>query len=252
MDIATIIGAVLGFGLILGSILLDGSLGAFINIPGIAIVVGGSIAAAMISEKMPNCINGIKVALNAVFLRSPSVLKTIDTIVELSGIVRKDGILALENQQIDDAFLARGVRFAVDGVPPEEVQALLRTEMIAMRQRHKRGQQLFKFMAATAPSMGMVGTLIGLVQMLQTLDDPSSIGPAMAVALLTTFYGAVMAFLIFGPIATKLSHRSSEETENMIIVIEGMDSILKGENGRVVREKLEGFLSPGHRTPTGN
>lgn len=249
MDIATIVGVVLGFGLIIFSILLDGELGAFINGPGLAIVVGGSFAAAMISERMGNCINGIKVALNALFLRSPSVMDTIEKIVELSGIVRKDGILALENQEIPDAFLARGVRFAVDGVPPEEVQSLLRTEMLAMKQRHKRGRQLFKFMASTAPSMGMVGTLIGLVQMLQTLDEPSAIGPAMAVALLTTLYGAVLAFLVFGPIATKLEHRSSEESENMVIVVEGMDSILKGENGRVVREKLEGFLSPANRTP---
>ena len=249
MDIATIIGFVLGFGLIIFSILLDGELGAFINGPGLAIVVGGSFAAAMVAESMGSCINAIKVALNALFNRSPSVMNTIEVIVELSGIVRKDGILALENQEIQDAFLARGVRFAVDGVPPEEVQSLLRTEMVAMKQRHKRGQQLFKFMASTAPSMGMVGTLIGLVQMLQTLDDPSAIGPAMAVALLTTLYGAVLAFLVFGPVGTKLEHRSNEESENMVIVIEGMDSILKGENGRVVREKLEGFLSPGKRTP---
>lgn len=249
MDIATIVGFVLGFGLIVFAILLEGELGAFINAPGLAIVVGGCLAATLVAERMSNCIGGIKVALNALFLRSPSVLNTIEVIVELSGIVRKDGILALENQEIQDAFLSRGVRFAVDGVPPEEVQSLLRTEMFAMKQRHKRGRQLFKFMATTSPSMGMVGTLIGLVQMLQTLDDPSAIGPAMAVALLTTLYGALCAFLVFGPIATKLEHRSNEETENMVVVIEGMDSILKGENGRVVREKLEGFLSPGKRTP---
>lgn len=248
MDIATIIGAIAGLALIVGSIAVGGSLSAFVDVPSFLIVVGGSFSAAMIAEKMPNFVNGFKVGLNAIFIRSPSVENTISTIAELSTIVKKNGILALENQTISDKFLARGVRFAVDGMPAEDVRSVLRSELITMKQRHKRGQKLFKFLAATAPSMGMIGTLIGLVQMLQTLSDPSKIGPAMAIALLTTMYGAVMAFLIFGPLATKLEHRSSEEAANMTVVIEGIDSILRGENARVVKEKLEGFLEPKARS----
>jgi chemotaxis protein MotA len=248
MDIATLIGAVAGFGLVLGSILLSGSLSAFIDVPSLVIVVGGTVAAGMMAERMEHVINSIKVALNAVFIRSPAVENTIQIIVDLATVVRKEGLLALENRSIDDAFLARGVRFAVDGMPSEEVQSVLRGELASMRQRHKRGQKLLKFLAATAPAMGMIGTLIGLVQMLQTLDDPSKIGPAMAVALLTTFYGAVLAFMVFGPLANKLELRSTEEGTNMEVVITGIESIVRGENARVVQEKLEGYLAPASRS----
>ena len=249
MDIATLIGAVVGFILILISILLDGEISAFINAPGLTVVVGGTMCAAMMAEKMEAFIGSIKVGLNALFNKSPAVDKTIEMIANLAVIVRKNGILALENEKIEDPFLARGVRFAVDGMAAEEVQSILRGELSSMKQRHKRGQKMFKFLASTAPSMGMIGTLIGLVQMLQALDDPAAIGPAMAVALLTTLYGAIMAFMIFGPMATKLEHRSNEEGANMTIVIEGIDSILKGENARIVQEKLESFLEPKARKP---
>lgn len=248
MDLATLIGGVVGAVLVIGTILMGGSLMAFINIPGIMIVLGGTIAAGMVAERMEHVINSIKVALNAVFLRSPSVENTIEIIVELATVVRKEGLLALENRTIDDAFLARGVRFAVDGMPAEEVQAVLRGELASMKTRHKRGKNFFKFLATTAPAMGMVGTLIGLVQMLQTLSDPAAIGPAMAVALLTTLYGAVLANMVFGPIATKLELRSDEEGANMDVVITGIESIVKGENARVVQEKLEGYLAPAQRS----
>ncbi|MCA9555182.1 MAG: MotA/TolQ/ExbB proton channel family protein [Myxococcales bacterium] len=248
MDIATLIGGVAGFALVVGSILISGSLTAFIDVPSILIVFGGTIAAGMMGERIEHVINSIKVALNALFIRSPAVENTIEIIVDLATVVRKEGLLALENRTIDDAFLARGVRFAVDGMPSEEVQAVLRGELASMRQRHKRGQKLFKFLAATAPSMGMIGTLIGLVQMLQTLDDPAKIGPAMAVALLTTFYGAILAFMIFGPLTNKLELRSTEEGTNMEVVITGIESIVRGENARVVQEKLEGFLAPANRS----
>lgn len=248
MDLATIIGAVAAVILVIGTILMGGSLSAFINAPSILVVVGGTIAAGMIAERMEHVINSIKVGLNAVFLRSPSVENTIEIIVDLATVVRKEGLLALENRTIDDAFLARGVRFAVDGMPAEEVQSVLRGELASMRSRHKRGKDFFKFLATSAPAMGMVGTLIGLVQMLQTLSDPAAIGPAMAVALLTTLYGAILANLMFAPIANKLTLRSDEEGANMEVVISGIESIVKGENARVVQEKLEGYLAPGQRS----
>ncbi len=248
MDIATLIGAVAGAVLVIGTILLGGSLSAFINVPSIMIVIGGTLAAGMMAERMEHVINSIKVALNAVFLKSPSVANTIETIVDLTTVVRKEGLLALENRTIEDTFLARGVRFAVDGMPAEEVQSVLRGELASMKSRHKRGKNFFKFLATSAPAMGMVGTLIGLVQMLQTLSDPSAIGPAMAVALLTTLYGAILANMILGPLANKLELRSDEEGANMEIVISGIESIVKGENARVVQEKLEGFLAPALRS----
>jgi len=244
LDIATVIGLVSGSSLILAAILMDSTIGAFINAPGLMVVAGGTVASTMIGETLPNLIGAFKVGMKAVFNKAPAPLQTIDVVGQLATAARKDGILALESIEIEDDFLAKGVRMAVDGIAPEEIKAGLQGEVAAMKQRHKRGQKLFRGIAATAPSMGMIGTLIGLVQMLQQLDDPSAIGPAMAIALLTTLYGAIIAFLMAGPVADKLEHRTSEEMLNMKIVLEGVEGILKGENPRLIQEKLEGFLSP--------
>jgi len=248
MDIGTPIGILLGFGLIIGSILIGSSLGAYIDIPSLLIVVGGTVAATLISEKLPNVIGGIAVAKNAFRMPAGDSIASIKKILELSNIARKEGVLALENEKVEDDFLGKGLRMAVDGLPAEEIRETLSAELLSMKQRHKRGQKLFKFMGATAPSMGMIGTLIGLVQMLQSLDDPSSIGPAMAVALLTTMYGAIMAFVVFNPIAEKLERYTNEESMNMTVVIEGIDSIVKGQNALIIKEKLEARLSPKHRS----
>lgn len=247
MDLATIIGIIVGFGLIIGSILLDGSLGSFINVPGLLIVVGGTFAAALIAQKLPVVLGAFKVALNAFFDKTRSVEETTKTLMELADKVRKEDLLALESVNVEDPFMAKGVRMAVDGVPVEVIATTLTSELVAMRQRHQTGQKVFRFMAATAPSMGMIGTLIGLVNMLQALDDPSSIGPAMAVALLTTLYGAVMAFLIFGPVADKLEARTSLETASMRLTVSGLESIVKGDNALILKEKLEAYLSPSQR-----
>ena len=251
MDIGTVIGIILGIGLLLGAILIGSSLGSFVDIPSVLIVVGGTIAATLIAEKLPRVLSAIRVAKNAFRVPAGDAHATIETIVKLSNIARREGVLALENQQIDEPFLAKGVRMAVDGLAQEEIRGTLTAELVAMKQRHSRGQKLFKFMASTAPAMGMIGTLIGLVNMLQALDDPSSIGPAMAVALLTTMYGAVLAFLIFGPIAEKLQRYGQEETANMIVVIEGIDSIVKGHNAMLIKEKLEARLPPEDRSGAG-
>ncbi len=248
MDVATIIGLVVGFGLVIGSILLGSSLTAFINVPGLLIVVGGTFSAALIAQKLSVFVGSAKVAMNAFLHQANAVHDTIKRLLELSVVVRKEGLLALEGQEITDAFMAKGVRLAVDGLPVDEVKSALRGEMYNLRERHKQGQKLFRFMGATAPAMGMVGTLIGLVQMLQVMDDPASIGPAMAVALLTTFYGAVLAFLVFIPIADKLETRTKDESQNMAVVLAGIESILKAENPRIVQERLEAFLAPHERT----
>jgi len=226
---------------------MGSSIMAFINIPGLLVVVGGTTASVMIGERFANVLGAFKVGMNVVFQRGAQPLETIELIGKLAAAARKDGILALESIEIEDDFLAKGVRMAVDGIAPEEIQASLVSEIVSMRRRHKRGQKLFRNVAATAPSMGMVGTLIGLVQMLQQLDDPSAIGPAMAIALLTTLYGAVIAFLFAGPIADKLEHRTTEEFLNREIALAGVDGILKGENPRLVMDKLQGFLAPKQR-----
>ena len=249
MDIGTILGLFGGFGLIAVSILLGGSLTMFMDGPSVVVVIGGTFAATLTSEKLGVVLGCFKVALKAIFVKSPAPEETIKVIGELAAAARKDGILALEKMSVADPFLGKGVRLAVDGIAPEEIRATLSSELVSLKQRHKRGQKLFRFMASTAPSMGMIGTLIGLVQMLQALDDPSSIGPAMAVALLTTFYGAIVAFVVCGPIADKLEKYTDEESANMVLAVEGIDGILRGENPRLIQEKLEGYLAPKLRKP---
>ncbi len=248
MDKATLIGIVAGFGLIIGAIMIGGSIVAFIDIPSLLIVGGGTVAACLIMERLQRVVGAFKVAKNAFFEKPSDATETIKTILELSNVARREGILALENKQVSDPFLAKGLRMAVDGIPREEIRETLTVELVSMKQRHQRGQKFFKFAATTAPSMGMIGTLIGLVQMLQTLDDPSAIGPSMAIALLTTMYGAVLAFFICGPIAEKLDRRTQEESASMTVVIEGVDSIVKGHNAAVIKDKLEARLEPGQRT----
>ncbi len=249
MDIATLIGIVRGFGLIVGSILLGGSLLSFLNVPGLLIVVGGTIAAALISEKLSVIVGAVKVALKAFLQPTLAIEHTISRLVELANVMRKGGLPSLENEKISDSFLAKGVRMAVDGLPPEGVRSALISEMRSLRDRHRKGQRLFRFMGATAPAMGMVGTLIGLVQMLQTMEDPASIGPSMAVALLTTLYGAVFAFLVFIPLADKLENRTKDEVRNMEVIIDGIARLQSLENPRLIRERLESFLDPPYRSP---
>ena len=248
MDIATIIGIIGGLGLVFGSMALGGPISAFVNAPGLLIVVGGTIAATLINEGLPQVIGAVKVCFQAFFDRKQEPVEMIRQIVELASKARKEGLVSLENEQIDDEFLARGVRLGVDGLNPEVIQGTLSSELAALRRRHERGHKIFKFMGATGPAMGMVGTLIGLVQMLQTLEDPAAIGPAMAIALLTTLYGAILAFLIFIPIAQKLEIRTNEEVVHKKLAIVGVDSILKGDNTLVIQSKLESFLSPAERS----
>jgi len=249
LDIATLIGTVLGFGLLLTAIGLSGSLSAFIDFPSMLIVFGGTLAVTFMIENMSNVVGALKIVRHTLFCRGSDSVVTIHKILELSSTARRSGILSLAEVEVTDPFLAKGVRMAVSGLPREEIRDTLMAELVAMKQRHARGQKMFKFMGTTAPAMGMIGTLIGLVQMLQTLDKPSAIGPAMAVALLTTLYGAVTAFLICNPIAAKLERRSSEESANMTVVIEGVDSIIKGYDSTIIKDKLQARLAPKDRPP---
>lgn len=247
MDIATLVGIIGGLGLVFGAMALGGPISAFFNVPGLLIVVGGTIAATLINEGLSHVKGAVKVAIQAFLDRKMDPQQMIAQIVDLASKARKEGLVSLEGEQIDDEFLARGVRLGVDGLSPEVIQSTLSSELAALSRRHERGHKIFKFMGATAPAMGMVGTLIGLVQMLQAMEDPASIGPAMAVALLTTLYGAILAFLIFIPISSKLEIRTTEEVVHKKLAIVGVDSILKGDNTLVIQSKLESFLSPTER-----
>ena len=249
MDIATVIGIALAMGLILASIIMGVGLGPFIDVPSILIVIGGTIASLLICFPMGSVIGAIKVFLKTMLGKTPAPSEIIDEIVELAVTARKDSILALEKVEIADPFLAKGIKLVVDGTAPDLVTSILNTEIKFMKQRHLEGAKIFGTVSAMAPAFGMIGTLIGLVQMLQNLSDPSAIGPSMAVALLTTFYGAVIANVFGAPIKTKLEGKSVEEALLKEVVMQGVLSIMEGDNPMIVRSKLEAFLSPKIRKP---
>ncbi len=247
MDIATVIGLVFGTGILLSAIILGGSALMFVNVPSILIVLGGTFATAFIRFSMVDVINSIKVALNAFFVKLSIPHDVIQEIVNLANIARKNGLIVLEQQHIEDNFLKKAIMYCVDGHEAEFIEEVLKKEVHLTVERHEIGQGVFKGMGDAAPAFGMIGTLVGLVQMLATMDDPASIGPSMAVALLTTLYGAILANLFFLPLADKLMLRSQEEERNRKLIIEGVLGILKGLNPRVMEEFLETFLPPKER-----
>ena len=252
MDLGTIIGLPLAFGLIATAMALGGGVAPFIDAQSALIVLGGTFASTLVCQRISNVIAGVQLFMQAVVDKSSPVDDLIPVIVHLAGKARKEGLVSLEGETIDDPFMARGVRLGVDGLSPDIIKSTLDSELASMKRRHERGQDIWKFMSATAPSMGLSGTIVGLVQMLQNLDDPDAIGPAMAVALLTTLYGAMFAFVVFGPIATKLAARTADEVSAKKLTIVGVESILKGDNTMVIQSKLEAFLSPQQREAMGS
>jgi chemotaxis protein MotA len=244
MDIGTIIGLVSGFGLIISAILLGGSLGAFVDIPSVLIVIGGAICATLIRFTLGDVINSMSVAMNAFFVKSQAPAEIIEELVTLSNIARKEGLLKLEKQPIEDPFLKKAIMYCVDGHEAEFIQEVLEKEIDLTLERHGLGKGVFDGIGDAAPAFGMIGTLVGLVNMLGNMSDPASIGPAMAVALLTTLYGAVLANLVALPIADKLKRRSQEEELNKRLVLEGVLGLQKGLNPRVLEELLKTFLPP--------
>ena len=251
MDIATVVGLVLGFGMIMASIVIDTPITVFIDIASVLIVVGGTFACSLVNFPLQTVMGAVGVVKHAFFTKAVSPLDTVSTLVSFAERARREGILALEGQmdEIDDEFIKSGLRLAVDGVEPELIKDILQTELAFIEDRHRTGQSLFSYMGATTPAMGMLGTLIGLVKMLQNLSDPGSIGPAMAVALLTTFYGSLLANLVMIPLEGKLKSRSAEEILIKEVAIEGVMSIQSGDNPRILEQKLLAFLSPSIRPP---
>lgn len=246
MDLATIIGLFITFGLVLGAIMMGSPLSIFIDIPSVLIVFGGTIGCTLIHYPFKEIASAINVGKKTIFVQEMQINTLITQLMEYANKARKEGILALQGamESVEDEFLKKAMQMAVDGQEPATLRDMLNTEIEYIQMRHEQGAAIFSTLGAYAPAMGMIGTLIGLVQMLQSLSDPSSIGPAMAVALITTFYGAIIANVICLPMAGKLKGRSTSEVLVKTLVIEGMQSILSGENPRIMEQKLHAFIAP--------
>jgi len=246
MDLATIIGIVLSFGLVVAAIVVGGSPMIFVNVPSMLIVVGGTIGATLVNYPLGHVLGVVGVIKNTFFNKLDSPTKVIEQFIDYANKARREGILSLEPliKDIKDGYLRKGLQLTVDGLEPQTIQEIMETEISYLEERHETGAEILTIMGGFAPAMGMIGTVIGLVQMLQTMNDPSTIGPSMAVALITTFYGAILSNLVFNPMAGKLKTRSKEEVLIKEMMLEGILSISKGENPRIVEEKLNSYLPP--------
>lgn len=249
MDIATILGLVLGFGFITWSIITTGEFNAYVHIPSLVIVLGGTMAATIMSHSLKTMATLGKVLKKAFFHKEVSINNIIDEIIKLANLARKEGLLSLEEygENLDDEFLKKGISLIVDGTDPELVRNILETEVVFLTERHGQGQGVLETMGTYSPAFGMIGTLIGLINMLKELDDYAAIGPNMSVALITTFYGSLFANVIFLPLAQKLKLRSQSEVLIKDLMIEGLISIQAGENPRIIEEKLKTFIPPEQR-----
>lgn len=250
MDIATILGFVLTFALIIGAIIAGGSaVGAFLDVPSLLVVVLGTGTTVLINYPIPQVIGAIKVAMNTIKFEQPDVQEQNKQLLDLANTARKEGILALEKElgNVHEPLMKKGLQLLVDGLEPEMIESMLYDEISAMSDRHAQGAEVFSSLGAISPALGLIGTLIGLVAMLQNMDDPSAIGPAMAVAMLTTFYGALLANVIFNPMAGKLRFRHSQEELAKNLVVKGLMGIANGVNPRILEQALNAELAPGDR-----
>lgn len=246
MDIATLLGFFGGIGCLLFAMLMGSGISTFIHIPSMLIVVGGTFSATLINFPLPEIMKILSAAFKAFKSDALDPLGPIPLMISAAETTRREGLLSLENSvdDIEDDFLKLGMRLIIDGTDPEEVRGILETELDCQEERHNRGQQLFLAMAKYAPGFGMIGTLVGLIALLKNMNDPSNIGPAMSVALITTFYGAVLANLIFMPIAGKLKARTADESLIRRIVLEGILMIQAQTNPRYISQKLVAYLPP--------
>lgn len=253
MDIATLGGLVMGFVMVIFGIVSSGgvaALGNFIDVPSVIITIGGSLTSVLASRKMPAFIGGLKsfgLALKDPTPNDPT--EAIRQIMQMANTARKEGLLALEEaaRNLDDAFLAKGIGLVVDGTDSELVRAIMENDLDNTEERHKATMGFWDKWGEMGPAWGMIGTLVGLVNMLKNLSDASTIGPNMAVALLTTLYGSLIANWITGPISAKLGVNNGIEILIKQLMVEGLLSIQAGENPRVIEEKLKTFLSPSAR-----
>lgn len=248
-DSMTLLGIALGLGLVLLGIKLEGDLGAFWNLSGIMITLGGSFGALMVNFRGQEIKTVLQVTKQAFIRQDGSVVDLCNRFVYLAQKARREGLLVLEDELpgIEDPFIQNGLQMVIDGFEPEAIRKIMFSEVESIEDRHALGQSLFQTWGNLAPAFGMIGTLIGLVMMLGKLEDPSAIGPGMAVALLTTFYGVIMANLIFIPLAGKLSIYSKEESSRKEIIIEALLSLQSGINPRLMKEHLKAYFSPAER-----
>ncbi len=245
MDIASIIGVFSGIGFILGTIMLGSSIMMFVNIPSVLVVMGGTLAATMIAYPLSDFLKIFKVMIKVFMFKIELPQDIISNLVETSNRARKGGLLSIEGDiaNTSDPYLAQALQMTVDGVKTADIAAIMQKKMQLTKDILGKGTDMFKSMGTFAPAFGMIGTLIGLIQMLAALDDPSSIGPKMAVALITTFYGAVMANLFFIPMSEKIDIRNDEEITNMNIIFEGIISIREGEHPKLMEDKLKIYIT---------
>ncbi|MBW2337749.1 MAG: motility protein A [Deltaproteobacteria bacterium] len=253
MDIATLVGILVSFGLVIVSILMGGEGTWFVSAPSLMIVGGGTMGATLLAYPLVDVLGVFKVAKNVFMHKSQVVSELIPLISEFAKKARQEGILSFESQlgDIEDPFLVQGIQMAIDGMESSAIEDVMTTEIIYLEERHRLGSEIFSTMGTFAPAVGMLGTIIGLVQMLMLMEDPSQIGAPMALALLTTFYGTLVANLVFLPIAGKLKTRSKQEILIKQMVLEGVISIQSGDNHRIVEQKLKAFIAPRARVASG-
>jgi chemotaxis protein MotA len=247
MDLATLLGLFGAIGAIAAAILMGGNAPSFVDIPSVVIVLGGTFAITLMKFPLSHTLGAFSVAVKAFIHKSEKATDLIEQSVELAQMARREGLLGLEQVEVKNEFLGKGIQLVVDGHEPELVERMLSKDIDLTIERNEEGLSIFKAIGDVAPAMGMIGTLIGLVQMMSNMDDPKSIGPAMAVALLTTLYGSILANAFALPIADKLAHRSREEGINKSLILEGIRAIQDGMNPRVMEELLSTYLPHNQR-----
>ena len=247
MDLATLIGLIGAFGFIIGAMVSSGGIAIFVDVPSVLIVMIGSLFVVMMKYNLKQFLGSVKIAAKAFMFKIDKPDELIEQSVTMADAARKGGFLALEEAEISNSFMQKAVDMLVDGHDGDVVREALEKDIALTEERHKTGIGIFKALGDVAPAMGMIGTLIGLVAMLSNMDDPKSIGPAMAVALLTTLYGAIIANMIALPIADKLSLRMGEEMLNRNLIMDAVLAIQDGQNPRVIEGFLKNYLSEKQR-----
>ncbi len=250
MDLGLLFGILGTWALVFWALLSGGDLRYYVDYPSIILVIGGTSAIAFYVTPARSIKNLTSVLRRAFFPPKANIEKIITDMVHFAEVARRNGILSLESvtKDIEDDFIVRGLQMAIDGTDPELIDQVLTCEVDTVAERHEANKGLFDTMAKYAPAMGMIGTLVGLVVMLQNMEDPSKIGPGMAVAILTTLYGALIANCVAMPLADRLAKRSTEEVLAKTIIIKGILAIQSGDNPRVVEQKLRSYLPPSART----
>lgn len=249
MDLASLFGILSGLGLIITAISIGGNIGSFINGPGLMIVFGGTIAATLLTFPFRDVMSAFRAAFYVFLEKRIDPNDVVTTMIRLTNLSRRKGLVELCRIKSESGFLLKAANLIADGSTEEEIRRSLQIEIQTLKSRHHQVQDIFKKMGTYSPAFGMLGTLVGLVKMLSRLQDPSNIGPAMAVALLTTFYGSLLATMLFLPVAGKLRSRTQAEIINMDIMFEGGLSILENNNPIIVYEKLSSYISVKKRRP---